>query len=80
NAPFIKKKPVFTPPKPPNPHFRADPISKLKEGQRIEHDRFGLGQLLKIEGDPLNLKAVVDFDNGGRKILLLKFAKLKVVE
>ena len=80
NAPYIKKKPVFTPPKPPNPNFQADPISRLSEGQRIEHDRFGFGQLLKIEGDPLNLKAVVDFDEGGRKILLLKFAKLKVVE
>lgn len=80
NAPYIKKKPAFTPPKPPNPNFQADPISKLSEGQRIEHDRFGFGQLLKIEGDPLNLKAVVDFDEGGRKILLLKFAKLKVVE
>jgi len=80
NAPFVKRKPAFTPPKPPNPDFQADPISKLKEGQRIEHDRFGFGLLLKIEGDPLNLKAVVDFDEGGRKILLLKFAKLKVAE
>jgi len=80
NAPFIKRKPAFTPPKPPNPDFHADPISKLKEGQRIEHDRFGFGELLKIEGDPLNLKAIVDFDEGGRKILLLKFAKLKVAE
>ncbi len=80
SAPFAKRKPAFTPPKPPNPNFRADPISKLKDGQRIEHDRFGFGQLLKIEGDPLNLKAVVDFDEGGRKILLLKFAKLRVAE
>ncbi len=80
SSPIIKRKPAFTPPKPPNPDFRADPISKLREGQRIEHDRFGFGQLLKIEGDPLNLKAVVDFDDGGRKVLLLKFAKLGVCE
>ena len=73
-------KPSFTPPKPANPNFNADPVSKLANGQRIEHDRFGYGKLISIEGDPLNLKAVVDFDEGGRKILLLKFAKLRVVE
>ena len=66
--------------RPPNPNFVADPISKLKEGQRVEHDRFGFGVLQKIEGDPLNLKAVVDFEQGGTKVLLLKFAKLRVVE
>ena len=70
----------FTHPKPANPNFIADPISKLAAGQKIEHDRFGFGHILSIEGDPLNLKAVVDFDEGGRKILLLKFAKLRIVE
>jgi Superfamily I DNA and RNA helicases len=64
----------------PNPDFVADPISKLKEGQRVEHDRFGFGLLIKMEGDPLNLKAIVDFEQGGRKVLLLKFAKIRVVE
>jgi DNA helicase-2/ATP-dependent DNA helicase PcrA len=78
-APFTRK-PQFTPPKPPNPNFQADPVSKLKEGQKVEHDRFGFGTLLKIEGDPLNLKAIVEFEQGGRKILLLKFAKLRVIE
>ena len=66
--------------KAPDPTFVADPISKLKEGQKIEHDRFGFGLLMKIEGDPLNLKAIVDFEQGGRKVLLLKYAKLRVVE
>jgi len=64
----------------PNSDFVADPISKLKEGQRVEHDRFGFGLLIKIEGDPLNLRAIVDFEQGGKKVLLLKFAKLRVVE
>ena len=63
-----------------NPDFVPDPVSKLKEGQRVEHDRFGFGQLVSLEGDPLNLKAIVDFEQGGRKVLLLKFAKLRVVE
>jgi len=74
-----RPKPNFTPPKAPNPNFIADPVSKLVAGQTVEHDRFGVGQLLVIEGDPLNLKAVVDFNDGGRKILLLKYAKLRVI-
>jgi DNA helicase II / ATP-dependent DNA helicase PcrA len=77
---FNPPKPSFATPKPANPNFIADPVSKLAVGQRIEHDRFGYGKITMIEGDPLNLKAVVDFDEGGRKILLLKFAKLRVVE
>ena len=77
--PVSRPKPNFTPPKAPNPNFIADPVSKLVAGQTVEHDRFGVGQLLVIEGDPLNLKAVVDFNDGGRKILLLKYAKLRVI-
>ncbi|MHC1779039.1 MAG: ATP-dependent helicase [Bacteroidales bacterium] len=73
-------KPSFIAPRPANPNFNADPVSKLANGQKIEHDRFGYGKIISIEGDPLNLKAVVDFDEGGRKILLLKFAKLRVIE
>lgn len=75
--PEIKR--VNTPPKAPDPNFVADPISKLREGQRIEHDRFGFGKIISIEGDPVNLKAIVEFDQGGQKILLLKFAKLRIV-
>lgn len=75
-------RPTFTsiPQKAPDPNFRADSISKLKAGQRVEHDRFGYGLLVTLEGDPLNAKAVVDFDSSGKKMLLLKFAKLRVVE
>jgi len=80
SAPTKRASAGFTPQKPADPNFIADPISKLAAGQKIEHDRFGFGQILSIEGDPLNLKAVVDFDEGGRKILLLKFAKLRIVE
>ncbi len=76
----VRIAPSFSPSKPANPAFIADPVSKLRENQKVEHDRFGLGKILSIEGDPLNLKAVVDFDEGGRKILLLKYAKLRVVE
>ncbi|MEN6619363.1 MAG: UvrD-helicase domain-containing protein [Rikenellaceae bacterium] len=64
----------------PDPDFRADPVSKLKAGQRVEHDRFGYGLLVNLEGDQLNAKAIVDFEGSGKKTLLLKFAKLRVVE
>jgi len=66
--------------KPADPDFKADPVTNLKIGQKIEHDRFGYGMLLELEGDPLNAKAIVDFEQGGRKTLLLKFAKLRIVE
>ncbi len=74
-----QNKNIFSPPKPADPNFQADPISKLKEGQRVEHDRFGYGNLITIEGDPQNLKAIVNFDKGGKKVLLLKYAKLRVI-
>ncbi|MCK9625617.1 MAG: UvrD-helicase domain-containing protein [Bacteroidales bacterium] len=64
----------------PNPNFIADPIFKLEVGQQVEHDRFGFGAIISFEGDDLNKKAVVDFKNGGKKTLLLKFAKLRIVK
>ena len=52
-------------------------MRELKEGQRIEHNRFGAGKILEITGEYPELKAVVDFDDYGRKQLLLKYAKLR---
>lgn len=51
----------------------------LKEGNIIEHQRFGRGTVVKIEGAGENLKATVDFDSTGRKQLLLKFARYTIV-
>lgn len=51
----------------------------LDEGMKIEHQRFGLGTVVKIEGTGENAKATVEFVNSGRKQLLLKFAKFTVV-
>ncbi|MEZ7883748.1 MAG: 3'-5' exonuclease [Bacteroidales bacterium] len=64
----------------PIENFEADPVSALKVGQTVEHDRFGIGTLVAMDGDLANLKAIVDFQDGGRKTLLLKFAKLRVVK
>ena len=51
----------------------------LREGARIEHQRFGIGTVIKIEGTGENTKATVEFRNTGTKQLLLKFAKFKII-
>lgn len=52
---------------------------ELREGVTVEHQRFGVGVIKAIEGTGENTKATVEFRNAGRKQLLLKFAKLKVL-
>ncbi|MGP8215014.1 MAG: ATP-dependent helicase [Bacteroidia bacterium] len=54
-------------------------LSGLKAGMKVEHDRFGLGDVVTVEGHYPNSKAVVIFDNGEKKQLLLRFAKLKII-
>ena len=53
---------------------------ELREGCRIEHQRFGIGTVLKIEGTGENTKVTVEFRNAGTKQLLLKFAKFKIID
>ena len=52
----------------------------LQEGMKIEHQRFGRGTVLKIEGTGENTKATVEFVHSGTKQLLLKYAKFTVVD
>ena len=54
--------------------------SGLHEGSIIEHQRFGVGRVLKIEGSGENQKATVEFKNTGTKQLLLKFARFNVIK
>ena len=58
----------------------TDPIliSELKVGMRVEHDRFGYGKVVSIEGNGSDKKALIDFSGVGQKHLLLRFAKLKI--
>jgi|TARA_B110000261_G_scaffold89067_1_gene101555 DNA helicase-2/ATP-dependent DNA helicase PcrA len=51
----------------------------IKEGQKVEHLRFGPGKVTKVEGIGPSKKAVISFENHGEKQILLKFAKLKIV-
>ena len=54
------------------------PIINIVVNDTVEHQRFGLGLVEKIEGDIQNKKATINFKIGGRKTILLKFAKLKI--
>ena len=63
----------------PAPQSAAIGNIGLKEGNVIEHQRFGLGTVVKVEGSGENAKATVAFKNAGTKQLLLKFAKYTIV-
>ncbi|MGI6219405.1 MAG: ATP-dependent helicase [Bacteroidaceae bacterium] len=49
----------------------------LQPGMRVEHERFGQGEVLKVEGEGENAKATIQFDSCGQKQLLLRFARIK---
>jgi len=55
-------------------------VAAVQAGQMIEHERFGLGEVIKVEGTGDNAKATIHFKNAGDKQLLLRFARFKVVE
>lgn len=59
---------------PPDPE-----IDSLAVGAKVLHGRFGAGVVLELEGQGQNRKATIEFQSAGKKTLLLKFAKLKVV-
>ena len=64
---------------PAEPFDSADPNS-LQVGMFVEHQRFGRGKIINLEGDMPEKKAKVFFVNAGEKQLLLKFAKLKIAD
>ena len=84
--PQPEAKPTFTPSTPRNlkPVAAAAATAPsqnvaLSVGQYIEHERFGLGEVLKVEGEGDSAKALIRFENAGDKQLLLRFARFKVV-
>lgn len=72
------RKPVSAPPRTPDADFSPVSVLELKVGQRIEHNRFGYGVIRQITGTGMDLKAKILFDSFGEKILLLKYAKIRV--
>ncbi|HJC98245.1 MAG TPA: UvrD-helicase domain-containing protein [Candidatus Phocaeicola merdavium] len=88
----ISDAPRFVKPEPPR-MLRKVSLSSVSEGkpssqagtgvevgQTIEHERFGIGEIIKVEGTGDNCKATVRFRHAGTKQLLLKFARFKVIE
>ena len=73
----LQRPAASAPQRPADPNFKAVDMSELYEGERIEHNRFGPGRIKSITGVAPELKAVVDFDDYGTKILLLKYAKMR---
>jgi DNA helicase-2/ATP-dependent DNA helicase PcrA len=60
----------------PDVPFMSTDSSLFLEGDRVEHERFGKGTIISIEGQPPNTTATVEFETSGSKKLLLRFAKL----
>ena len=78
-APTPVRRPQQVASRPVDANFEPTPILQLRAGQRIEHNRFGFGKILEISGTPADLKAKIAFDDHGEKILILKYAKIRVV-
>jgi DNA helicase-2/ATP-dependent DNA helicase PcrA len=64
---------------PPSKAGDSDELSHLMAGMTVEHERFGKGKVLSIEGEGSNRKATIFFQLVGQKQLLLKFAKLNIL-
>ena len=59
--------------------FDSSILDKLQNGMQVEHTKFGTGKVISIEGEGGNKKATVFFKSVGQKQLLLKFAKLRIL-
>ena len=64
----------------PAADFTASDTSNLQVGQKVEHQKFGFGDVLKMEGSAHNPIATVKFENNGEKKIMLNYAKLRIVE
>lgn len=81
-------RPSYAPPKPytktiehnPSPDFVASDTSGLQIGQKVEHQKFGFGEVIGMEGSTHNPIATVKFQYNGEKKIMLNFAKLRIVE
>jgi DNA helicase-2/ATP-dependent DNA helicase PcrA len=63
----------------PAPDFVASDTSNLQEGQKVEHQKFGFGEVVKMEGSAHNPIATVKFELNGEKKIMLNYAKLRIV-
>jgi DNA helicase-2/ATP-dependent DNA helicase PcrA len=86
-GPPPKTTPAYITPKPPSktvehvpsPDFVPSDTSNLQVGQRVEHQKFGFGEVIKMEGSAHNPIATVKFELNGEKKIMLNYAKLRIV-
>ena len=64
----------------PDSEFEPTPVLQLRVGNRIEHNRFGYGVIMEIIGTGADMKAKISFDDHGDKILILKYAKIRLTD
>ena len=63
----------------PSADFTPSDTSSLAEGQKVEHQKFGFGEVIKMEGSAHNPIATVKFDLNGEKKIMLNYAKLRII-
>ena len=64
----------------PSPDFAPSDTSGLQAGQKVEHQKFGFGEVVKVEGSAHNPVATVKFEHNGEKKIMLNYAKLRIVD
>jgi DNA helicase-2/ATP-dependent DNA helicase PcrA len=64
----------------PSPDFKPSDTAELKAGQKVEHQKFGFGEVVKMEGASHNPIATIRFELNGEKKIMLNYAKLRIVE
>lgn len=64
----------------PSSDFEASDTSNLQAGQKVEHQKFGFGEVIKMEGAAHNPIATVKFEQNGEKKIMLNYAKLRIIE
>jgi DNA helicase-2/ATP-dependent DNA helicase PcrA len=82
NPPYLAPKPSApkTVEHTPTADFKPSDISELREGQKVEHQKFGFGEVIKMEGASHNPIATIRFERNGEKKIMLQYAKLRIVE
>jgi len=64
----------------PTENFMASDTSNLQAGQKVEHQKFGFGEVIKMEGASHNPIATINFERNGEKKIMLNYAKLRIIE
>ena len=78
-TPSFKSKSILPKAHVPSEGFSPSDTSGLQVGMEVEHERFGFGKVVHMEGNKSDLKATIFFKELGQKQLLLKFAKLRII-